>query len=372
MTAFATAAQRWAGIGPYYAMFPIPFSDAVIEAFTEPGDLVLDPFAGRASSIFSAATRARPAIGVEINPVGWVYGNAKLFPARHRNVERRLTEISDLASAISSGDIRRLPPFFTHCFHSDVLDFLLAARANLRWRSSSVDRTLMAFILVYLHGKQGQALSNQMRQSKAMSPQYSIRWWHRHGMMPPKTNPVDFLRPRIAWRYAKGLPAVSRATLALGDSCNLLRRLTKSGRPAKLLFTSPPYLGITNYYYDQWLRLWMLGGPELPRGTGETHKGKFGSHANYRALLSRVFTTCSDVMDDAGYVYVRTDARPHTLALTREILEATFPNWAITATERPFARPTQTALFGDKSNKPGEIDLVLCGPRARNRDHTLL
>ena len=40
---YGTPADRWAGMGPYYAMFPTAFSDAVVEKYSRPGDLVLDP-----------------------------------------------------------------------------------------------------------------------------------------------------------------------------------------------------------------------------------------------------------------------------------------------------------------------------------------
>ena len=35
----------------------------------------------------------------------------------------------------------------------------------------------MALLMIDLHGKRESALSNQMRQTKAMSPQYAIGWW---------------------------------------------------------------------------------------------------------------------------------------------------------------------------------------------------
>ena len=73
---YSTAASRWAGVGPYYAMFPADFAAQVINEYTEKGDTILDPFAGRATSLFAAASSDRVGLGVEINPVGWVYGKA--------------------------------------------------------------------------------------------------------------------------------------------------------------------------------------------------------------------------------------------------------------------------------------------------------
>lgn len=173
---YETAAARWAGVGPYYAMFPISFADNVIDTFTKPGDHVFDPFCGRATSIFSAATKSRCATGIEISPVGWIYGQVKLSPATEEQVGTRLRELSPVNKVRVKQEVRALPEFFHHCFSQEVLRFLITARAALDWQRDQVDRTLMAFILIHLHGKRETSLSNQMRQSKAMSPEYSVRW----------------------------------------------------------------------------------------------------------------------------------------------------------------------------------------------------
>lgn len=257
---FSTAADRWAGVGPYYAMFPVSFANDVIGEYTELGDRVLDPFAGRGTAPFSAATMGRIGIGIELNPVGWVYGATKLRPAPEADVVARLQEISRERVRFHQ-DARRLPEFFQECFDPTVLEFLLSARSSLDWRRHSVDRTLAALLLVYLHGKRDFALSNQMRQTKAMSPKYSIGWWRKRGLRPPVVDPVEFLESRIRWRYAKGRPQPTRSSMRFGDSrehLKLLRR--RSYGSVSLLLTSPPYFGVTNYFYDQWLRLWLLGG----------------------------------------------------------------------------------------------------------------
>ena len=87
---YGTAASRWAGVGPYYAMFPVRFATAVVREHTKPGDCVFDPFAGRATSLFAAASEGRIGLGIEINPVGWVYGKAKLQTAKKEDVEEQI------------------------------------------------------------------------------------------------------------------------------------------------------------------------------------------------------------------------------------------------------------------------------------------
>ena len=50
---FETAESRWARFGPYYAMFPLEFALDVVEKYSKKGDYIIDPFAGRCSSIYA-------------------------------------------------------------------------------------------------------------------------------------------------------------------------------------------------------------------------------------------------------------------------------------------------------------------------------
>ena len=356
---YGTAAERWSGVGPYYAMFPVFFADTVIGEYTESGETVLDPFAGRGTAPFSAATLGRVGLGIEVNPVGWVYGATKLHPAAEADVVARLVEISKERYRFRLA-ARRLPEFFQDCFDPGVLSFLLAARKSLEWRRLSVDRTLAALLLVYLHGKRGFALSNQMRQTKAMAPNYSIGWWRKRGLRPPAVDPVEFLEPRIRWRYAKGRPQPTRSSMRLGDSRDQLKVMRrKSEGSARLLLTSPPYLGVTNYFYDQWLRLWLLGGEPTDSRVGGAVRGKFEHTDHYRSLLSAVFSASRPLLKQDATIYVRTDSRQQTLAITSEVLATVFPEWAIEVRARPMEGVSQTRLFRGDTRKEGDVDLVL-------------
>jgi hypothetical protein len=208
-----------------------------------------------------------------------------------------------------------------------------------------------------------------MRQSKAMSPDYSVTWWRERGMRPPEIDPQTFLEKKIQWRYAKGLPETVDSTVLLGDSCYLLGNLSeqiasKNQKRFSLLFTSPPYIGISDYHKDQWLRLWMLGGRPNALRVRQKHRGAFESRDAYKEMLSNVFTQAAEMMSQSGYVYVRTDARKLTFEITRAVLREAFPRWREKVVKQPYSRQTQTALYGDDSAKPGEMDIILTGPRA--------
>jgi hypothetical protein len=360
---YQAAHNRWAGIGPYYAMFPAEFADQVVAKYTKHGDTVLDPFAGRGTAVFSAAAQGRLGVGVEINPVGWVYCRAKLAPSEKGMVVDRFTELGRMADNYRDA-AKILPPFFHHCFTRKVRRFLLAAREELDWKRSQVDCTAMALLLVNMHGKREASLSNQLRQTKSMSPDYAIAWWKERDLMPPDVDPVAFMKKKLDWRYAKGRPARTDSRIYLGDSVQRLpdvgRRMVKSGiRPARLLLTSPPYYAITNYHYDQWLRLWLLGGHPNALRSGGAVCGKFEHRQHYRNLLRLVFSKAAELLADHATIYVRTDRREVTYETTTEVLKEVFPQKKFHCEAKPFRRPTQTRLFGDHDVKVGEVDLIL-------------
>lgn len=355
----------WAHFGPYYAMFPLSFAFNVINKYSKEGDVVLDPFAGRFTSIYAGAVLNRKGIGIEINPVGWLFGQAKLNPAKKEDVIIRLKEIyrkRNYYARKASG----MPEFYHICFCDEVLKFLLSARKNLDWKNNQVDATLMSFLLVYLHGKKGQSLSNQMRITKSMGMDYSIAWWKKNGMeVPPQMNPYEYMLGRINWRYRKGIPNTGNNSVILGDSTVELNKvseyLKRNEEKISLLFTSPPYCAITDYYADQWLRLWLLGGSEKLVYSKEKYKGRFDKQNEYYELLDTVFSKCTELMSDDAIICVRTDARKFTLDTTLAVLKKNFPDYSISKRVSKLKKDSmsQTALYGNKSSKPAEVDIVM-------------
>lgn len=363
----SSAAARWARFGPYYAMFPIDFAFNVVNKYSKPGDKILDPFSGRGSSIFAGSVLGRESTGIEINPLGWLYSNVKLHPARVSNVLTRLKEIYDLRENYVL-EILNYNDFFRMCYCDEVLKFLLSARENLDWKNNNADRTLMAFIAIYLHAAIGEGLSNQMRLTKSLGMQYSIDWWKKNNLTnPPEINPYEVIKEKIEWRYKYGVPERFNSSVKFGDSCKVTEKmLQKEDNQYSLLFTSPPYCGITDYFMDQWLRLWLLGGSAEPEYQKDDHKGRFGNKDKYKELLNTVFGNCSSLMKDDAVIYVRTDSREFTLNTTIDVLKDKFPNHEMEIHNKPIEgnTKTQTVLYGNTSKKPGETDIIL--KRAKN------
>lgn len=362
---FKTAEARWARFGPYYAMFPLDFAFDVVEKYSKKGDYIIDPFAGRCSSIYAGGVLGRNSLGIEINPVGWLYGSVKLQPADKEQVIDRLLEIYHKRNYYNRA-ITKMPEFFRMCYCDEVLKFLLAARKHLNWKDNNVDATLASIILIYLHAKLGEGLSNQMRMTKSMGMNYSVNWWKKNKMTkPPEINPCEFILNKINWRYEKGKPSIVESAVVFGDSSNELKLITErainNDIKFSLLFTSPPYCSITDYHTDQWLRLWLLGGEANGNSIKEKHKGRFVNKQEYYDLLDNVFGLCSQIMKRRSTIYVRTDKREFTLNTTLTILKKHFPKHNFQIINKPLKKntKTQTKLYGDKSMKPGEVDIIL-------------
>ena len=353
LTGFGTAEARWARLGPYYAMFPVGFACEVIEAFSQPGDTVVDPFCGRGTAPYVAMISGRGAAGCDINPVAWVYTVAKTRPhVCGEDVDRRIGEVY---RGVRRRDRRADNEFQALAFGTRALGFINAARRELQWRHNAIDHTVAALLIHYLHAKLGQGLSNQMRPSKATSPAYSIRWWRSQGLSePPDVDPVAFLRQRAAWRYAKGIPdRAGAADVSLGDAAEELPNLSAK---VDLVLTSPPYVGVTNYRLDNWLRLWALGeGPPLPDWSSAE---KYVSPAKYESMLLRVLGAVRGIAHEETVWWLRVDARQRTLSMVRRVMEDFLPDHGRYQRVSPPPDRTQTSLYGNPATRPGDVDLV--------------
>lgn len=73
----------------YPARFPPSFAEEVIAAFSEPGDVVLDPYVGGGTTLVAAQALGRRSIGADINPLA-------TFVTRVKTTRLSPTEITEL------------------------------------------------------------------------------------------------------------------------------------------------------------------------------------------------------------------------------------------------------------------------------------
>jgi hypothetical protein len=248
-------------------MFPENFVADKIATYTQAGDVVLDPFVGRGTTVLQALLMNRRAIGIDINPVAYCIAAAK---ASLPNLDEVMSEVGALqdryapsppdmiAAAVSSNE-----EFFSLAFSPQTLSALVFLRGVLNWRHDHVHRFIAALVLGILHGEHGRSsryLSNQLPRTISPKPAYSVRWWLARNSIAPHRDVFRALEREAHFRLSQEPPSLG-GEVVLGDARDAAATFPHHQGAVRLVVTSPPYLDTTNYEEDQWLRRWFLGGP---------------------------------------------------------------------------------------------------------------
>lgn len=298
--------HRFHSICPYFAMFPETFVRRNIHAWSRPGDLICDPFMGRGTTIFESLLNGRKAIGCDTNPVAYCVSRAKAVAPPLTDITARLRALEKRFDRFTSSAAETRDEFFTLCFHEKTLQQLLFLRKRLRWRDDDVDCFIAALALGCLHGESHRSdlcLSNRMPRTISTKPAYSVRWWQKNQCLPPARDAFAVLRALARYRYESPLPPL-KGRVVEGDARRAGTLLRPYRERVKLIVTSPPYLDITDYHEDQWLRLWFLGGPTKPvtrQGKDDRHRGT----ETYWQFMTEAWRGIVPLLQDGAQVVIR-------------------------------------------------------------------
>lgn len=302
--------HRLHALCPYFAMFPPAFVRENLLAHTTAGQLIFDPFSGRGTTLLESVLNDRQAIACDVNPVAWCVSAAKAKPASIGEITNRLDQLShsynesDHNRLCKSAD--ELPDFFRFAFHAETLKQLLFLRRALNL-GQRVDRFIVALILGHLHGETNRSdhyLSNQMPHSISTKPAYSIKYWNEHGYSAPQRAVFELLQDRAAFRLSDGLPDW-RGRASRCDVRRAAQRFSNYLGEVDAVITSPPYLNVTNFEEDQWLRLWYLGGPATPTYGVVSRDDRHGTARPYWSFLSAAWKAVAKLLKSRGVLICR-------------------------------------------------------------------
>jgi hypothetical protein len=298
--------NRFHALCPYFAMFPESFAEMWIDRLTRPGDVVMDPFCGRGTAPFQALLMNRRAVANDINPVAFCLTKAKLGAPVKSSVLRRINELErGFVSRSWESRRRTLPRFFDVAFSRSTLRQLLYLRDSLNWRTSRVDAMVASLTLGSLHGESERYdtyLSNQMPRTISTKPDYSVRFWERHGYVAPERDVFKLLRNRAAYRYESVAPRGESQVFNLD-----MRELSRAQLlgPIKCVVTSPPYLDVTDFGEDQWLRIWFLGGESTANRNVISRDDRHRASDSYWRLIADMWRVISAIVAPKASVVVR-------------------------------------------------------------------
>ena len=243
----------------YMAMFPPQLPHYFITRFTEPGDIVLDPFSGRGTTPVQAMSQSRFGIGNDLNDLAYALTRGKIANPSLEEVLRRLDE---LERGFTRGDwlrIKGIPLKIRMIFHPETQRHLMYLRRELKWKEADVDAFLTMVLMGAMHGASPGFLSLSMPNTFSMGWGYVKKYIKTHNLKRPNRNAFEVLRGRCE-RFLKLGPLPGRGRAIHGD----VRNLDTSGEiepgSVKMIFSSPPYLKVIKYGLYNWIRLWWLLG----------------------------------------------------------------------------------------------------------------
>jgi len=371
----------------YLASFPAALTHAFIARYSRPGDVVLDPFAGRGTVALQASAEGRIGVGNDLNPFAHLLTAAKVEPATPAEARTRLARLRlawpaaapgwlALAAAIkadpATGGPEPVPVEVALAFHPTTFAQLLYVRDALDLEDH-VDRFLAAAITGILHGKSASYLSELMPNTFSMAPRYVRNFAARTDFQSSERDVFAGLGAKLDRLYRAPIPGTPGIAL-LGDARDAGARarvaLRARGMPdrARLVVTSPPYLRVVKYGYYNWLRTWFLGfdAQAIDAALDDAHH-----RAPYLVFLREVLHGLRRALtDDAVVVLVIGDVATdrgrkikNGIGLAEQVwAEAAAPEGyklAGVALDEVHAGRKMTKLWGDEAGRATQLDRIL-------------
>lgn len=255
--------RRWAApqhyTCSYMAMFPPALPHYFIRRFTEPGDIVLDPFSGRGTTAVEAMAQNRFGIGNDLNDLAFVLTKGKLA---NPDLESVLERLDDLEKRYSRKEWLRfsgMPHKIRMIFHPETQKQLMYLQRELDWKKQDVDAFLAMVLMGAMHGQSSGFLSLSMPNTFSMGWNYVREYIAKHNLKRPNRDVFDVIRNRCH-RFLKQGQLPGNGFAIHGDVRDLgnVNRITEGS--VNLIFSSPPYLKVIKYGLYNWIRLWWLIG----------------------------------------------------------------------------------------------------------------
>src|SRR3989344_111402 len=261
----------------YMAMFPPTLPNYFIEQYSNEGDIVLDTFSGRGTTILEACLLNRVGIGNDLNPLAFVLTKAKSNVPQKSRVISRINELEREYEKMQDVNIKDEEEKVRMIFSDYSLKQLVFLKNKLDWRSSNVDTFVTALLLGILHGKSDGYLSLSMPNTFSMSPNYVKNYIAQHGLVKPKRNVFDLLKRKLERCYQRP----EQKGKAYRQDARKITRVKDSS--VDLIVTSPPYTKVIRYGQFNWIRLWFLD-----RNAKEVDKKLFfsQSHEKYSDFMT--------------------------------------------------------------------------------------
>ena len=289
----ATTAQdcTFQQLAPYIGRIKTEIARYLVSEYSQPGELVADPFAGSGVIPFEAALLGRRTISADVSPYAFALTSAKFTaPA---SLDAALASLTKAWGASfgrrDKQDLRRVPRWVRGFFHPQTLKKALALRDELVATDSSF---LLACLLGILHHQRPGFLSFP---SSHLVPYLRDKLFPRDEF-PALYEERDVLSRMIAKvkrTYRRPPSQLPASTVLASDSRDL-----SVSQAIDTIITSPPYMNELDYVRDNRLRIWFLL-RELPPKQDIRKRDR---ELKFRSLISETFARLLPHVRNGGHV----------------------------------------------------------------------
>jgi DNA modification methylase len=245
----------------YRACFKPQLPDYFIDRFTNPGDLVYDPFGGRGTTVIQAAIRGREIVQNDINPLSIILTKARLTPPTDEELETRLKEIPIQKGLKSDID---LSMFFEKKTFQEILSlrqYFIDRRSNKK--NDHIDDWIQMVATNRLTGHSSGFFSvYTFPPNQAVSAKSQIRINEKRQQVPEYRDTKKIILKKskgllrnLTEEQRENLNRAAKAAKFLNTPSD--RTKTIKDNSVQLIVTSPPFLDIVQYVEDNWMRCWF-------------------------------------------------------------------------------------------------------------------
>jgi hypothetical protein len=314
----------------YRACFKPQLPAWFIERYTNPGDIVYDPFAGRGTTAVEAALRGRRVASNDVNPISQIFTRPRLSPPALQDIQHRLEQLAPkLASA--SVAVRTDLPDLSMFYEKRTLGEILALRHYLQERRATasednIDRWLRMVATNRLTGHSPGFFSvYTLPPNQATTPARQIKINAVRGQSPEYRDVV-----KLIWKKSKQLLSTlteremgnlhAAATDAVLLECPADDTPMLANDSVTLVVTSPPFLDVVQYAQDNWLRCWFNCMDAEEVGAKIT---TCRTLVAWSAFIAKTFRTLYRIVRPGGHVAFEVgEVRNGTLRLEETVVPA--------------------------------------------------
>jgi hypothetical protein len=225
-----------------------------IRQYSQPGQTVFDPFSGGGTTPLEALLSDRKAFANDAFSYAYVLSRAKTRPMElvefERYLKRKLKEAESQPKNLQLLDDPNLLIFYAE----KTLDEILRLRAVLVNDNSDEAVFLKGVVSGILHGPSNMFLSLSMKDTVSSTPGYVERYVKEHGLVKPERKIYECAMNKAGRCLGAGIPE-RKGKIFRGDP----RSVNMPDESVDFVLTSPPYLSVLDYSWNNWLRVWWLG-----------------------------------------------------------------------------------------------------------------